>query len=196
MTSPLTSTSVATKGAEALAGIEAEAAQEEGEHRAGERAEGDDADERALTVSGDEQPVRAVVVPAELLPEDDADEADAAEDGAEGEAGGELAERDAPPVLERELAQRERADDERGGLRAGIAAGADDERDEEREHHRLADLPLEEAHRGGGEHLAEEERGEPAGALPDHREEADVACTAHRGPPRRRAAGGPSSARG
>ena len=39
---------------------------------------------------------------------------------------------------------------------------------------RLRDLVLEGAHRRGRQHLAEEQRGEPAGALPDHAREPDV----------------------
>ena len=46
MTSPVTSTSVATNGADALAGSKPEPSKNEGQHRAGERSKRHDADER------------------------------------------------------------------------------------------------------------------------------------------------------
>ena len=46
----------------------------------------------------------------------------------------------------------------------------------------LRDLLLEEAHRRRREHLAEEQRRQPAGALPDHAPEARSACRARRAP--------------
>src|SRR6266851_612093 len=77
-------------------------------------------------------------------------------------------------IRHRDLAERQRPDDQRGGLRAGVAARAHDERDEEGEHDGPAQLALEVLHRGGGEHLAQEERAEPARPLPDHGAEADL----------------------
>src|SRR5664279_5052193 len=91
--------------------------------------------------------MRAVVVPSELLPQHDSDEADRAEDRAEHDARWQLATGNAPPVLERHFAQRHRANDQRRRLRARVAARADDERDEQCEHHSLADLALEVPHR-------------------------------------------------
>ena len=68
------------------------------------------------------------------------------------------------------------------------------ERDEQRQHDGPRQLALEVLHRGGGEHLAQEERAEPARALPDHRAEARSRCTARRTPPRRRTSARPPSA--
>ena len=103
-----------------------------------------------------------------------ADHADDAQDAPEREPGGQLAEGHTPPVAQAELPQRERADDQRGRLRAGVAARADDQRDEEREHDGSRDLALEVAHRRGRQHLAEKQRREPARALPDHAGEGDL----------------------
>src|SRR4029450_4922783 len=73
-----------------------------------------------------------------------------------------------------DLVEGEGADDERGGLRARVAARAHDERNEEGEHDGAAQLALEVLHGGGGEHLAEEQRAEPARPLLDHGAEADA----------------------
>ena len=73
-----------------------------------------------------------------------------------------------------ELLQGQGADDQRRGLRARVAAAADDERHEEGEDHGARDLVFVVAHGGGGEHLAEEERGQPAPALLHHRPERDL----------------------
>ena len=107
------------------------------------------------------------------LPEQDAREPDGPEDGAQGEARDQLSPDDAEPVAQPYLAQRHRADDERRRLRARVAAAGNDQGHEEREHQRFVDLFLEEAHRGGREHLAEEERRQPARALLDHAADGD-----------------------
>ncbi|CDX57455.1 hypothetical protein MPL3365_270058 [Mesorhizobium plurifarium] len=114
--------------------------------------------------------MRAVVVEAEILPERDAADADDAEDRAEHHPGRQLAQRHPPPVAQPDLAQRQRADNERRRLRAGIAAGAHDQRDEQGQHDRLFQLALVALHGVGRQHLAEEQRAEPAGALLDHGE--------------------------
>ena len=109
-----------------------------------------------------------------LLPRHDANEADGAEHCAEGEPGQHFAAENAEPVAQAQFSERQRSDDQRRGLRAGVAAAADDERHEQREHDGARDLRLEEAHRRCGEHLAQKQRGEPAGALGDHRAHADL----------------------
>jgi hypothetical protein len=59
-------------------------------------------------------------------------------------------------------------------LPAGVPARGDDERDEQREDHRAIDLSLEATQRARRQHLADEERHEPAGALLQHAEDADL----------------------
>ena len=88
--------------------------------------------------------------------------------------GGDLPTRHPPPVPEPHLPQRQRADDDRRGLRPRVAARGDDQRKEEREDHCLGDLLLEGAHRRGGQHLPQKQRREPASALLHHRAEAHV----------------------
>ena len=75
---------------------------------------------------------------------------------------------------EPDLAERQRADDERRRLRPRVAAAGDDQRHEQRQHDRLRDLRLEGAHRRGGQHLAQEQRRQPAGALLNHPPKRDV----------------------
>ena len=116
----------------------------------------------------------AVVLESDPLPEHDAQRANRTEDRAEREPGGQFPRRDAPPVPEPHLAQGERADDQRRGLRPGVAARADDQRDEQREHHRLGNLDLEVADRRCREHLAEEQRRQPPGPFAQHRHEAHL----------------------
>ncbi|CDX23114.1 hypothetical protein MPLSOD_100131 [Mesorhizobium sp. SOD10] len=154
--------------------IEADALQREGQHRSRQRAEGDDADQRRAHCRRNQHPVRTVVVEAEILPERDAADADDAEYRAKHHPGRQLAQRHPPPVAQTDLAQRQRADDERRRLRAGIAAGAHDQRDEQRQHDRLFQLAFVALHGVGRQHLAEEQRAEPAGALLDHGEEAHL----------------------
>ena len=72
------------------------------------------------------------------------------------------------------LAEREGANDEGGSLAAGVTAGGDDEGDEKRDDGGLGDFVFEGAHRGGGEHFAHEEDGEPAAAFFDHLGEAHL----------------------
>src|SRR5262249_49776540 len=102
---------------------------------------------------------------ADPLPELDAEKADEAEEEPEDGAARELAPHDPPPVLQPYLAERERADDECARLRTAVAAARNYERQEERDDGRLFHLALKISHRRGGEHLAEEERREPAAAL-------------------------------
>src|SRR5262245_26203042 len=80
-------------------GVEAEPLEEEREHGAGERAPDDDADQGRGDGEADEQPVLAVEV-GDRVPGGDAQEADEAEDGAEEQAGDDLAAEDAPPVVQ------------------------------------------------------------------------------------------------
>ncbi len=119
-------------------------------------------------------PVLAVVVQAEQLPGHDADDRQHAEDGTQGDAGRHFAQRHLPPVAQAQFAQGQAADQQRGGLRTGIAAGAHDQRNEQREHHGAGQLVLVMLHGAGGEHFAEEQHAEPAGALAQHLEEADL----------------------
>ena len=97
----------------------------------------------------------------ELSPEGDAGEADEAEEEAEGEAGGDFAAHDAPPIAGMDFAESHGPDEEAGGLGAGVAAGGDDQGNEEGEHHSAFQLVFEEAHGSGGEHFADEEEDEP-----------------------------------
>src|SRR5262249_56806951 len=85
-------------------GVEAEPLEEEGEHRAGERAPDDDPDQRCGDGEPDEEPMLAVDV-EDRVPGGDAHESDDAQDGAEEEAGDELAAEDGPPVAQPDLAQ-------------------------------------------------------------------------------------------
>lgn len=124
----------------------------------------------APIVNCDQRPMGAVVVEAEILPERDAADADHAKDRAKHQAGGQLAQCHPPPVAEADFAQRQRPDDERGRLRAGIAAGAHDQWNEQGQHDRLFQLALVALHRVGGQHLADKQRAQPAGALLDHRQ--------------------------
>lgn len=62
--------------------VEAESAEQEGQHRARERAERHDTNEGQPHRQGDEQEVRAIVIPAELLPEENPDHADRPENRA------------------------------------------------------------------------------------------------------------------
>src|SRR5207237_7199185 len=73
-----------------------------------------------------------------------------------------------------ELPERERAHDERGRLRARVPAAADDERHEERQDDGAGDLALEAAHGRRRQHLADEERREPARPLAYHAPEAGL----------------------
>ena len=153
--------------------IEPEPAQDERQQRADERAPQDDADERERHGDRHEQPVRAVDG-RERRPDGDAQEADRARGCRRAPDPAAISRRmTRHQSRKRHLAQRERADDERRRLRSGVAAARDDERDEQREHDRALDLGLEGAHRRRGEHLAEEQRREPAGALLDHPAERD-----------------------
>src|SRR5690606_30500586 len=106
-------------------GVEAYASQEEGEHGAGEGAEEDDAEQAECHGQAHEDDGFAAEACDVAGEEPDADEADGAEDGAESEAGGDLAAGDAPPVAEADLVHGHGTDDEGGGLRTGIAAARD-----------------------------------------------------------------------
>src|SRR6266550_959396 len=96
-------------------GVEAQPAQQERQHRSGERAEGHDAHEGGPDRGGDEHVVDAVVVPAQGLPGEDPRHADRPEDDAQGDARGELPHCHPPPVAQRDFAQRHRPDDQGGG---------------------------------------------------------------------------------
>src|SRR5262249_42534106 len=134
----------------------------------------DDADQAAGDGAGDQEVVLPVEVEEEL-PGQDADEAQGGEEEPEREAGHELAPDDAPPVAQLELAEREGAYYQCGGLRAGVAAAADDEGNEEGEDDAGGSAPLrEEAHGPRREHLAQEQPRQPPAALPQHLSEADA----------------------
>src|SRR5262249_11552799 len=55
--------------------VEVETAQDERQHRSGQRPEHDDTDEGPTNCRGDERPVRAIVIDSEVLPQRDADNA-------------------------------------------------------------------------------------------------------------------------
>src|ERR1044071_2895352 len=118
MTRPLTSTSVATKGADALAGS--------------------NPSRRKMNGSIDPASVPHITTPPRLRATANAKPA---------QPGQELAPDDAPPVAQADLAQRHRADDQRRRLRTRVAAARDDERDEQRQHDSPRDLLLEEGDR-------------------------------------------------
>ena len=67
----------------------------------------------------------------------------AAEDQPERETGQDFAAHHTPPVAEADFAERQGADDERRGLRSGVAAARDDERHEQCQDDGLRDLRLE-----------------------------------------------------
>ena len=154
-------------------GVEPQALQHEGQHGAGERAEGDDADKRCKDRCADQQPVLAIVIKPGLLPDRQTQEADGAKNAAERQARRDFPQQHPPPVGKLEFAESQRPDDERGCLRTGIAARRHDERNEQRQHHRLLQLTLEMLHGAGRQHFTEEQRCEPAGALADHVRKAD-----------------------
>ena len=90
-----------------------------------------------------------------------------------------------------DFAERQRADDERRGLRSGVAAARDDERHEQRQHDGLARSPPRRRpspwpsafRRGTAPSASRRASGSCA--------EARSACTARRAPPIRRCAGSP-----
>ena len=106
MTSPLTSTSVATNGAEALAGSKPSRRSTNGSIEPASVPEGDDADRLAGHGERDQQVVLAVergrAAPRARM----RTKPIVAEHGAEREPGGELAADDAPPVAQPDLAER------------------------------------------------------------------------------------------
>ena len=124
------------------------------------------------TVTASEQPMHAVEA-GERGPQGDAKEPDDAKNAAEDKSRRYLTAHDSPPVLELHFAQRDRPDHEGRGLGAGVAAARDDERHEQRHHHGLGDFLLEEAHCGGGEHLTQEQGGQPSRAFSNHAAERD-----------------------
>src|SRR6185503_19150765 len=125
-------------------GIEAQASENERQHRADERAEHHDAHERdgdgerewimhdvhdghavgerdVVVVTKLESEHRPAVL-RHVLPRLDAREADDRQDHAEREPRRDLAARDTPPVAKRHFAERERPDEQRRALRARVAA--------------------------------------------------------------------------
>ena len=108
------------------------------------------------------------------LPDHDAYDGQATEDGAEHHAGGHFAQGHLPPVAQAQFAQRQAADQQRGRLRTGVATRAHDQRNEQGQHHRARQFVLVVLHRAGGQHLADEQHAQPAGALAQHLEEADL----------------------
>lgn len=106
------------------------------------------------------------------LPGDDAEEADEAEEQAEGEAGEQFAANDAEPIAQANFFEGHGADDEGGGLGAGVAAAADKQGDEKCEDDGLFDLTFVVTHGGGREHFSKKKNDEPAGAFFEHGKEA------------------------
>src|SRR5689334_25152569 len=102
------------------------------------------------------------------LPQENANETDASEDRAQSQACHDLTTDDPPPIAQPNFAERHRANDKGGGLRARIAAAADDQRYEQRQHHSAGNFRLELPHRSGGEHFAQKQRSQPAGAFTNH----------------------------
>lgn len=115
MTRPVTSTS-RHEWSRRTGPVETESSEDEGEHRSDERPERDHADERGADGHRHETPVCSIVVEARQLPDGDAEDADHAQNGAEGDPGRELTRRDPPPVADLHLTEGQRTDDERRGL--------------------------------------------------------------------------------
>ena len=92
------------EGRGAGGGIEPEAAQDEGQHAAGERAEHDHADEAGPHGERQEHVVLAVVGEVQVLPEDDAEKSDDAQHEAEGQAVDEFAAENSEPVAQLQFA--------------------------------------------------------------------------------------------
>src|SRR5690606_39857434 len=95
----------------------------------------------------------------------DAGEGKKAEGQAKHEADGEFPSYHAPPVAQPHLARGHGANDEGGGLRAGVAAARDDEGHEDGESADGGDEDLEAADGGGSEDAAEEEDDQPGRPL-------------------------------
>ena len=191
MIRPVTSTSVATNGAEEVAGSNPRRFRRTGasSRRASPRARSPGAPRATV------RPTRAQCGPyrpRERAPERDPQEADRAEDRPEHEAGGDLAAQDRPPVAELDLAQGQGPDDQGRGLRARVAPAGDDQRDEQRQDDGLRDLLLEVAHRRRREHLAEEEDDQPATPASGPAPGTAWRRRARRAPPGRRTAGSPA----
>src|SRR5262245_23633772 len=106
-----------------------------------------------------------VCLPAEIVPQHDADESDETEKRAEGEAGDDLLPEHIRPAAERKLAKCQGPDDDGRRLRSGVAPGADNQRDKQRYDSGLFDLRFKMAHGGSGERLADEQSREPSAAL-------------------------------
>jgi hypothetical protein len=126
MMMPDTSTSVATKGAEAVAGVEAEAPEHEGQHRAHHRPEQHYPDQADAHGERHQQRVLAVGVVnqaclVQALPQQNAGRADDAQQQAQRQPAAQLAAKHAVPVAQVDLPQGQRANDDRRGLAARVA---------------------------------------------------------------------------
>ena len=186
MTIPVTSTSVATNGADETAGSMPRRFRAIGSIEPGERAPEHDTDEGQPDRDGDERPVRAV------------ESGETSDQSvmrrkptrprmlAEHEAGEHLAPHHAPPVAEADLAQGQAADDERAAcepalppvpMRAGTKKASD---------HRAASSPSKWPIAVRGQHLAHEQQQQPADALADHAPERGRRSRARPGRPARR----------
>ncbi len=139
-------------------------AQQERQHRAHQRAPQHATDEAERDRQADAHEVLACgsFVRTRGAPHHHAHRRDAAEDRAEHDAHLDLAAKHAEPVGDANFAERHRADRRREGLRARVAAARDDDQQERRQRC-LVELVLEEAERGRGEHLADQD-GQPARA--------------------------------
>ena len=187
----MTSTSVATNGADEVAGSKPSRRSSNGSSEPTSVPHSTTPTSASADRQRDQQPVLAVDV-GERRPDGDAQEADRRRGCAPSARPATISRRITRHQSRSvDLAERQRADDQRRRLRAGVAAARDDQRHEQRQHDRLRDLRLEEAHRRRGQHFAEEQRRQPAGALLDHPREARSPCTARRGLPNRRCAGCP-----
>ena len=86
--------------------VEAQAPEQERQHRSRHRAEGYYPDQGDPNGERHQIVIRTVIVPAQVLPRENADYSNDAEDYAKRESSGKLADRHAPPVAQLKLAQR------------------------------------------------------------------------------------------
>ena len=198
MTRPVTSTSVATKRRRGARGIEADPAQDERQHRAGERAEQSRRRPGPRPPSGrpaasagrsrrSRAAARATMRTMPMTPEDArrarGRPAARAARPATSRRSAHLAAAPAPRMISEVACEPELPPELMMSGMNSVSTIA-----------RL-DLALEVLHRGGGEHLAEEERAEPAGRASGSWSRSRSACTARRAPPCRRTSARPRSAR-
>src|ERR1700730_5230921 len=130
MIKPVTSTNVATNGAEALAGSNPTPFSTNGSIEPDSEPKVHTPPKCSRHSDGHQMPMGPVVVEARQLPNGNSDQADNCEDRAQGHPGRQFSDRNAPPIGQVDFAKRERADEQRGGLGPGIPARTHDQRNE------------------------------------------------------------------